>query len=115
MTDFAGLQKEEPPREFNDRLHEASTRTVMQAPSWLVVFQIQDVFAQTERFNTPGSVAATNWTHRLAPTVKQLDTDPRLWAKAKMFTRAARESGRNGEHLTSVHELKEGKNKLKND
>ena len=115
MTDFAGLQKEEPPREFNDRLHEASTRTVMQAPSWLVVFQIQDVFAQTERFNTPGSVAATNWTHRLAPTVKQLDTDPHLLAKAKMFTRAARESGRNGEHLTSVHELKEGKNKLKND
>ena len=94
MTDFAGLQNEEPPHEFDDRLHEAFTRTVMQAPSWLVVFQIQDVFAQTERFNTPGSVAATNWTHRLTPTVKQLDTDPGLLAKTKMFTRTALESGR---------------------
>ncbi len=94
MADFAGMRNEEPPREFNDRLHEAFTRTVMNSASWLVVFQIQDVFAQTERFNTPGSVAATNWSHRLTPTVKQLDTNPRLLGKAKMFTRAARESGR---------------------
>ncbi len=94
MTDFAGLQHEAPPREFNDHLHEAYTRAVMGAASWLVVFQIQDVFAQTERFNTPGSVAATNWSHRLVPTIKQLDRDPRLVAKAKKFARAAWESGR---------------------
>ena len=92
--EFAGMQNENPPHEFNDRLHEAYTRTVMQAHSWLVIFQIQDVFTQTERFNTPGSVAATNWSHRLTPTVKQLDTNPYLFAKAKMFARVARESGR---------------------
>ncbi len=94
MTDFAGLQNEAPPHEFDDHLHEAFTRTVMQSPSWLVIFQIQDVFAQTERFNTPGSIAATNWSHRLTPTVKQLDASPDLLAKAKMFSRAARENGR---------------------
>jgi 4-alpha-glucanotransferase len=94
MTEFAGMENEDPPREFNDRLHEAFTRTVMNSGSWLVIFQIQDVFAQTDRFNTPGSVATTNWSHRLTPTVKQLDANPGLLAKAKMFTRAARESGR---------------------
>lgn len=94
MTDFAGLQKEDPPHQFDDHLHEAFTRTVMKSSSWLVVFQIQDVLAQTERFNTPGSVSEKNWSHRLTPTVKQFDTTPELLAKAITFTRAAQESGR---------------------
>ena len=58
MMEFAGLKNSEPPREFTDQLHEAFTRTVLQSPSWLAVFQITDVFGMTARFNTPGSVAA---------------------------------------------------------
>ena len=50
---------------------------VLQSPSWLVVFQITDVFAMKERFNTPGSVSPNNWSHRLPKTVKELDEDPR--------------------------------------
>ena len=91
---FAGLGEEEPPREFDDRLHEGFTRAVMESGSWLAVFQIQDVFGQTARFNTPGSVAATNWSHRLAQTVKQLDADAGLLAKTKMFSHLAQAAGR---------------------
>ena len=94
LMDFAGLKSEEPPREFSDRLHEAFTRAVMQSNSWLAVFQITDVFGMTARFNTPGSVAATNWSYRLPQTVKQLDADPALLTKAKMFSRLAKDSGR---------------------
>ena len=96
LMDFAGLKDEASPREFTDRVHEAFTRTVMQSNSWLAVFQIQDVFGQTARFNTPGSVAAANWSQRLPPTVKQLNADPRLLAKTKMFSRLAKEAGRTG-------------------
>jgi 4-alpha-glucanotransferase len=91
---FAGMPDETTPREFTDQLHEAYTRAVMNSSSWLVVFQIQDVFAQTDRFNTPGSVSIKNWSHRLSSTVKQLDTTPHLLAKTKMFTRTAQESRR---------------------
>ena len=91
---FAGLNTDEPPRELSDAVHEAFTRTVMESNSWLAVFQIQDVFGQVERFNTPGSVAATNWSHRLAQTVKQLDANPQLLAKTKMFSRLAKDAGR---------------------
>lgn len=92
--DFAGLKDLEPPREFTDAVHEALVRAVMESNSWLAVFQITDVFGQTARFNTPGSVAATNWSHRLPQTVSQLDADRRLLGKAKMFSRLAKESGR---------------------
>ena len=94
MMEFAGLKDGEPPREFTDQLHEAFTRAVLQSPSWLVVFQITDVFGMTARFNTPGSVAATNWSYRLPHTVKELDEDPVLLEQTQMFSRLAQESGR---------------------
>lgn len=94
LMNFAGLGHEEIPREFNDRLLAGFTRTVMQSNSWLVVFQITDVLAQPERFNVPGSTAATNWSHRLPQTVRQLDEAPELRAKAETFSRLAREAGR---------------------
>lgn len=94
FMEFVGLKGEEPRREFTDRVHEAFTRAVMQSNSWLVIFQITDVFGQTARFNTPGSTSSANWSYRLPQTVKELDKDPALLAKAKMFSRLARESGR---------------------
>jgi 4-alpha-glucanotransferase len=92
--EFAGLKDAEPPREFTSQLHEAFTRAVLQAPSWLAVFQITDVFGMTARFNTPGAVAATNWSYRLPHTVKELDADPALLERTEMFSRLAKESGR---------------------
>ena len=94
MMEFAGLTSAEPPREFTDQLHEAYTRAVLQAHSWLAIFQITDVFGMTARFNTPGSVASTNWAHRLPHTVKELEDDPVLLAQTEMFTRLAENSGR---------------------
>jgi 4-alpha-glucanotransferase len=66
----------------------------MQSPSWLAVFQITDVFGMTARFNIPGSVAPTNWTHRLPCTVRELDEDPVLLQQTEMFSRLAKEAGR---------------------
>jgi 4-alpha-glucanotransferase len=94
MMEFSGLKGVEPPREFTHQLHEAFTRAVLQSPSWLAVFQITDIFAMTARFNVPGSVAPTNWTHRLPYTVRELDEDPVLLQQAKMFSRLAKEAGR---------------------
>jgi 4-alpha-glucanotransferase len=94
FMDFAGLKNGEPPKEFTEQVHEAFTRRVLQSNSWLAVFQITDVFGMTARFNTPGSVAASNWSNRLDQTVSQLDKDPALLKRTEMFSRLARESGR---------------------
>ena len=94
MMNFSGLHHEEPPREFTSRVHEAFLRAVMRSQSWLAVVQITDVFSQTDRFNTPGSVSAGNWSHRLPHTVQQLDAHPELLSKTRTFCHLARESGR---------------------
>ncbi|PYJ05856.1 MAG: hypothetical protein DME25_07665, partial [Verrucomicrobia bacterium] len=94
MMAFAGMSNGEPPREFTTQLHEAFARAVLRAPSWLAIFQITDVFGMTARFNTPGSVAASNWSYRLPKTVNELDQDPSLLECAERFSRLAIESGR---------------------
>ncbi len=94
MMDFAGLKNEEPEREFTSRFHEAFLSAVMQSNSWFVITMITDVFGHLSRFNVPGSTAATNWSNRLAETVSQLDKDPQLSLKAKMYSRLVKESGR---------------------
>jgi 4-alpha-glucanotransferase len=94
LMEFAGLRDREPPREFTDEVQEAFARAVLQSRSWLVIFLITDVFGWPARFNTPGSVAATNWSYRIEPTVSELDQDPILHRKAERFSRLARESGR---------------------
>jgi 4-alpha-glucanotransferase len=94
MMEFAGLRNGEPPREFTEPLHEAVTRAVLQARSWLAIFQITDVFGMTARFNTPGSVAASNWSYRLPQTVRGLEQDMVLVGRAERFSRLVKESGR---------------------
>jgi protease II len=57
----------------------AYTRSVLDPlPGRAAITKRLEELLKTERFNTPGSVAATNWSHRLAQTVKQLDADPDL-------------------------------------
>ena len=94
FMEFAGIRDREPPREFTEELHEAFTRTVLKGASWLVIFQITDVFGWKTRFNTPGSVATSNWSYRIEATVSQLDQDPTLAARAERFSRLAHEAQR---------------------
>ena len=94
LMDFAGIDEEERPREFTSRLHEACLRAVLRSNSWLVVVMITDVFGQTLRFNTPGTVSQDNWSVRLPQTVKQLDEDPDLLAKTKTYSRLVHETKR---------------------
>jgi 4-alpha-glucanotransferase len=94
LMNFSGIRDGEPPREFTQEIHEAFTRAVLGSNSWLAVFQITDVFGMTARFNTPGSVASSNWSHRLEQTVNALDRDPVLLKQAERFSRLATESGR---------------------
>jgi 4-alpha-glucanotransferase len=94
LMDFAGIDEEERPREFTDRLHEAYLRTVLRSNSWLVVVMLTDVFGQQLRFNTPGTVSPDNWSLRLPKTVKELDKDPVLLARTKTYSHLAQKAER---------------------
>lgn len=94
LMDFAGIDEEERPREFHDRLREAYLRAVLRSNSWLAVVMITDVFCQEFRFNTPGTFCPDNWSVRLPKTVKELDEDPIWLARTKTFSCLAHEAKR---------------------
>ncbi|MGP8198433.1 MAG: 4-alpha-glucanotransferase [Limisphaerales bacterium] len=94
LMDFAGMDDGEPPREFTRQLHEGYLRAVLQSNSWLAVVMITDVFGESIRFNTPGTLSSDNWTPRLPWTVKELDEDPVPLAWAETFARLVCETNR---------------------
>jgi 4-alpha-glucanotransferase len=92
---FCGLPADaSPPPAFDDRIHEAYLRTVLESNSWLAVFMITDVFGQQQRFNVPGAQADSNWTARLDHTVRELDRDPVVLAKTRTLERLITQSRR---------------------
>jgi 4-alpha-glucanotransferase len=93
--EFAGLNGE-PARDYSDCLHEGTLRAVLRSNSMLAVVMLTDVFAQTARFNAPGSTSSENWSARMAETVEALDRDPKLLAKSRSFARLICETGRGG-------------------
>jgi 4-alpha-glucanotransferase len=96
LMEFAGVRDGKPPREFTDRLHEGYLRAILNSKSWLVVVMITDVFKDVLRFNSPGTVSNDNWSVRRSKTVKQLDEDPILLERTKLFSKLAKEAGRTG-------------------
>jgi 4-alpha-glucanotransferase len=99
MMDFAGIKDGEPPREFTRQLHEGFLRAVLQSNSWLAVVMITDVFGESIRFNTPGTLRPDNWTPRLPWTVKDMAAVPGLLAMTETYARLAREAERGATNL----------------
>jgi 4-alpha-glucanotransferase len=91
--EFAGLSGE-PAREYNDSLHQASLHAALRSNSMLAVVMLADVFAQTTRFNAPGSASPENWSARMSESVEDLDRVPALLAKTQNFSSLIRETGR---------------------
>ncbi len=91
---FAGLPDDPVSREFTPEIQSGYIRAVMRSNSWLAVFQITDVFGMEARFNTPGSIAESNWSYRMPVTVAQLGANPTYSTFAADFTKLTVESGR---------------------
>ncbi len=94
IMNFAHCYDAVTPREFTNPIHEGFLRAVMESNSWLAVFQIQDVFGQTARFNVPGSTSTANWSARMEATVRQFSTEAQLRRKADVLARLAKSAGR---------------------
>lgn len=83
-----------PPTEFNHELHEALLRAALNSQSAWCVLPWQDLFGETERVNTPGSVGDHNWSYRMRLEVEQLGANPESRRVAEWVARLTREGRR---------------------
>lgn len=68
LLDFAGSGWRANPFPWAENLHLHLLRGLFSAQSWMAVVMITDLFGTTDRFNVPGSISSTNWSHRLDGT-----------------------------------------------
>lgn len=69
---FAGLDDRTLIRDFEPSVRPALLRAVWQAPSWLAIALLTDLFGLNLRFNVPGPVSESNWSERLPFMVEDL-------------------------------------------
>lgn len=83
-----------PPAEFTQHVHEALLQSALNAQSDWCIIPWGDVFGESERVNTPGSVGPHNWSYRMRPTVESLVTREDTTRAADWLARLTRESRR---------------------
>ena len=82
------------PATWSFEVHEALLRAAMNAQSAHAIFPWQDLFGETARTNTPGTMGPENWSYRMTPEVQTLGTDAALQRAANWLTRLAHEGRR---------------------
>ena len=91
---FLGLDKNDPPTEFTDELHEKFEEVLLEMPCWMAIFMIPDILGSNEQFNVPGTADVGNWSRRLAMTLTQYESDSYYGAKIRRLALLIRENKR---------------------
>jgi 4-alpha-glucanotransferase len=91
---FAGMQPQSEPFDYDRDFYPRAMRALFACNSWLAVVMITDLLGRTDRFNTPGMAASSNWTRRLRNTVSQLQSSRGVRQKTNLVRRLLEETGR---------------------
>lgn len=91
---WLGLDDKNPPREWNEVLHAAFVRALMESPSCQTIFMVTDLLGTTQRFNLPGSCNDLNWSQRLDMPLADYLTSPASGSCLRWFKELVRETGR---------------------
>ena len=76
--------------DFYPRIFEALFR----CNSWIAVVMITDLLGRKDRFNVPGTAAASNWTRRLHTTVSKLGQGRNLKRQLRLVNQLLENAGR---------------------
>lgn len=91
---FLDLDDQDPPREFNDELHEAFLWKILDSHCWLALFMLPDILGSKEQFNVPGIGGEGNWSCRMAMTLSDYEKDPNFAPKIKRLSELVKKSKR---------------------
>ena len=80
--------------EYERDFYPAMMSALFNSNSWIAIVMITDLLARRDRFNVPGTAAATNWTRRLPKTISQLRESPSVRRKMRLMSELLEKSRR---------------------
>jgi len=95
IAQFAGIAPREG-LEYERDFYPAMMSALFNSNSWIAIVMITDLLARKDRFNIPGTAAATNWTRRLPKTISQMRESPTIRRQMKLIRELLEKSGRRG-------------------
>jgi len=80
-----GLDDENPPLKFDEKLHVVFMDVLLETHCWVGMFMITDLLGTTQRFNEPGLSGDLNWSQRLDRPLTDYEKDPQYSGRIKKF------------------------------
>jgi len=93
IAQFSGMAPREG-LEYERDFYPAMMSALFNSNSWIAIVMITDLLARRDRFNVPGTAAATNWTRRLPKTISQLRESPSVRRKMRLMSELLEKSRR---------------------
>lgn len=91
---WLGLDDKNPPKVWNDVLHAAFVRALLETPSCMAIFMVTDILGTAQRFNLPGSCTDLNWSQRLDMTLEEYTAEADHGTRLKWFAEILQQSAR---------------------
>jgi 4-alpha-glucanotransferase len=91
---WLGEDDQNPPNQFKAELHQKFLQRLLQSKSWLAVLMYSDLMGTGERYNSPGSMADTNWSFRLKTPITEVEKDPAVLSHLRFVQEAISKQGR---------------------
>ena len=95
IASFAGIAGARRSRQITTAIF---TRPIMEAlfrcESWIALVMITDLLARKDRFNVPGTATGSNWSRRLAKTVKGLRQSRSVRKRMRLIRELLEKTGR---------------------
>src|SRR5437764_1403370 len=80
--------------EYEGDFYPAIMNALFHSISWIAIVMITDLLARKDRFNVPGTAAATNWARRLPKTIAQMRESRTIRQRMKVIRELLEKSGR---------------------
>jgi 4-alpha-glucanotransferase len=94
IAQFAGIQPKRDQIDFERDFYPAIMEALFQSEAWIAVVMITDLLGQRDRFNVPGTEAATNWTRRMRLSVERLRASRTVRERMRLIRRLLEKTGR---------------------
>jgi 4-alpha-glucanotransferase len=105
IAEFAGLPSPNESMDFARDFCPAIFDALLRCSSWITIIMITDLLGRRDRFNVPGTAAASNWSRRLHTTLAKLGGGHALQQQFRRLRESLVQSGRlSGDSSTTKKE-----------
>jgi 4-alpha-glucanotransferase len=94
IAEFARLPAPNRESDFDQDFYGPVMDALVRCESWIALVMITDLLARKDRFNVPGTAASSNWSRRMAKTVRGLKESRSVRRRMQVIRELLEKSGR---------------------